>query len=603
MKYIDKSKACSFALAFLLAGASAALANPSSGGVAGDSPWLAVDPGVSAAPTDPIVERLQEKFSGSGPLMIADVAFDRRDVGELYRLSGYRLFWIDRSGTANVQARSAIEVLAAAEAEGLRAQDYAPGVLGALIDDARADDPHSLVRADVALTAAVLRYAEDLHIGRVEPSLFQTTDLAVDVDRPDFDRLTQGAALVRAEDPATALERLRPADPAYAALRQALAEARSALAAQAWEPIPPGPTLRIGDRDDRVPLIRDRMRASGDFAPMSVPVAEAAPRIGSATVGETPVDAPPEVDPLVYDAPLADAVEAFQARHNLVVDGIVGPATLGAMNQGPADRVAAILGTMERLRWHPQPMTDTRIEVNIAAQRLHLFEEGDLIREMRVVVGRPSRPTPLFSSALTWLEWNPTWTMPVSIAERDYLDRLRDDPTYLADNGYTLYSSWSADRVPVDATRIDWSTVGRDIRSFMIRQSPGPNNALGKVKFMMANSFSVYLHDTPSRHLFNRDQRLYSSGCVRVQDPMWLAEYLLKDNAYWQRIREGVLNSWQTTRVNLDTPMPLHLLYETAEVGPTGDLIVYPDAYGLDSRLTELLDELRGPVAQVADAS
>jgi len=256
------------------------------------------------------------------------------------------------------------------------------------------------------------------------------------------------------------------------------------------------------------------------------------------------------------------------------------------------------------LRWRSGAAASARIDVNLAAQELRLFEQDELVREMRVVVGHPERPTPLFSSELTWLEWNPTWTMPTSIAERDYLDKLREDPTYLQNNGYTLYSSWTADRRPMDAGQIDWNQVGgSDIRSMMIRQSPGANNALGKVKFMMANNFSVYLHDTNARHLFNRDRRVHSSGCVRVQDPLWLAEYLLEGSQFWQARRDSVLDGWETTRITLPEAMPLHLLYWTAEVDAEGTLLVYEDVYGLDHSLQVLLEADRPSPALLAQAN
>lgn len=548
-----------------------------------------------AAP-DAVAAGLITKLEQAGPLLIGDREFDREGLPDLYRLTGYDLFWI-AGDVASDAAGVLIDFLHRADAEGLRRADYAPQLLTQLFAALDAEEPATLVRADVALTAAALRYADDVAYGRIDPSRYRTEDQDIDIDWGSLDRLAAGVELVQSEDPVAVLEELRPSAEAYDALLTALSDTRALQAAGGWPIVPAGPTLRPGDRSDRIPAMRERLAAGGEYRPF--------PEMPDGfSVAESALGLDEDHDADLYDARLAAAVETFQGRHNLVVDGIVGPATLAALNRGMEERESAIIGTLERLRWTPTTDEATRINVNLAAQQLRLYEDGDLVRDMRVVVGRPDRPTPIFSSALTWLEWNPTWTMPTSIAVRDYRAKLQEDPTYLSSNGYTLYSDWSAQRIPLDPTQIEWDDVTDfEMQSMMIRQSPGANNALGKVKFMMANSFSVYLHDTNARHLFSRDRRVYSSGCVRVHDPMWLAEHLLEGNASWAARRDQVLNGWDTTRIILDNAMPLHLVYETAEVDGDGTLLVYEDVYGLDAKLDTFLNLERGVPAYLAQVN
>lgn len=291
----------------------------------------------------------------------------------------------------------------------------------------------------------------------------------------------------------------------------------------------------------------------------------------------------------LFDDALAAAVEAFQEHHGLAVDGVVGPRTLAAMNVDAETRIGQVIATMERWRWLPDDLGATHIVVNLPDFHLELVEDGLVTRRMKVIIGQDERQTPLFSSALTWLEFNPTWTMPTSIAYRDYLPKLLDDPAVLDQNNIRLYSSWSQDAPQLSAQDIDWQEVGSGIRGYMLRQDPGPGNALGKVKFMMANSFSVYLHDTPSRYLFARAHRSYSSGCVRVEDPIWLADYLLQDHSLWPSRRERVLNGWTTTRFNLPEPMPLHMVYHTAWLDDLDRVVYREDVYGLDTLVLEAI--------------
>jgi murein L,D-transpeptidase YcbB/YkuD len=259
--------------------------------------------------------------------------------------------------------------------------------------------------------------------------------------------------------------------------------------------------------------------------------------------------------------------------------------------QGP-ERMNQIVASMERLRWLPDDLGPDYLMVNIAAFTMDVVADGQLVRTMDVVVGQPKNQTPLFNSALTYLEFNPTWTIPPSIAAKEYLPKLRNNPGYLASRNYRLFSGWGGGSREMSASYVDWYGVGSGtMRSMRIRQDPGPGNALGKVKFMMANNWSVYLHDTPSKSYFQRDNRALSHGCVRLQDPIWLADYLLDGSPDWSPARrERVMGSWTpTTRINLPAPMPLYLVYQTAWIDRSGEVAFRDDIYGIDAKVIAAL--------------
>ena len=315
----------------------------------------------------------------------------------------------------------------------------------------------------------------------------------------------------------------------------------------------------------RVAVLRERLAITGDL------------------------DAPAERDEVFGDR-LIGAVERFQARHGLEVDGVVGPATRRALNLPVAQRIAQILLNMERWRWMPDDLGRRYILVNLASFDLEVMAEGWSVMRMRVVVGRPYRKTPIFSSRMRHLEFNPTWTVPPSIAGADLLPIVRGDPDYLERSRIRVFDSWGSGARELDPATIDWSRVSAERFPYMLRQDPGLDNALGLVKFIMPNGFSVYLHDTPQQQLFARRTRTFSSGCIRLERPMALAAYLLKDQAGWNPLRiDDVVYSGETTRVALSHPIPVHMTYSTAWVDPDGTLHFRADPYERDSILHQAL--------------
>jgi murein L,D-transpeptidase YcbB/YkuD len=278
------------------------------------------------------------------------------------------------------------------------------------------------------------------------------------------------------------------------------------------------------------------------------------------------------------------AVRRFQARHGLAPDGAVGPATLAALNVPVATRIEQLRANLERARWIFYEPESEFLVVNIAGFQLYHLRRGDVVWRTRVQVGRPYRQTPIFRAEMTYLVVNPTWTVPPTIYRNDILPSVRRNPAYLASRNIDAFDA-SGERV--DPATVDWS--GRN-PPYRLVQRPGPDNALGRVKFMFPNEHSVYLHDTPSRDLFDRDSRAFISGCIRVENPFELVEQLLGRG--WDRARiDEIIASGETTTVQMPEPLPVLLLYWTAEVTPDGIVEFFGDVYERDAALAEALDE------------
>lgn len=536
--------------------------------VLGGSPVFAA-PEDRSLPATPLATEIAERLAGPDDVVVAERTLDGGSLRTLYKSRNYSPMWL-ADGALTADARSLVDLFGRAREEGLEPHDYYVAELaGPLASTSEAE-------AELLLSAAVMRFATDIQAGRFDPGR-----LGEDVDYERKDVPGPAFALIAAAspEPARYLTGLAPDSPAYDDLRGILAEYRALAAAGGWPAVPDGPTLEPGDIDGAQTIaLRRRLTVTGEYV--------------SALVG------PPAP---AYDPALVEAVRGFQSRHGLETDGVVGPRTRRALNVTAEQRIDQIVATMERWRWLPDDLGDRFIMVNLPGYQLRIVDEGRLVRDMDVIVGLADRQTPLFSSRLTWLEFNPTWTMPTSIAIKDYLPKLLDDPTYLGSHGFRMFAGWHNDAAEIEAAYLDWEAIGEGIKYFRIRQEPGPSNALGKVKFMMANSFSVYLHDTPSRGLFSRSRRAFSSGCVRVQDPIWLAEYLLSDTARWtDSFRADVMGGWETTRINLDNPMPVHLAYWTAFRGDDGQINFREDIYGLDAATRTVLAEVRPNSAQIA---
>ncbi len=413
------------------------------------------------------------------------------------------------------------------------------------------------------------------------------------------------APTVAAKPPATAasagssaLDRPRPRRLEYRRLRTALERYRHIASTGGWARVPDGPVVHPGDRVPRayLTMLASRLEAEGDLAPGAAPppaprpaVAQALPPAGGPAADAA---APAEAE-VVYGPDLAGAVRRFQGRLGLEVDGNVGSRTLEAMNVPALERIRQIELNMERWRSLPVELAPRRLEVNIPAFMLRVVDDGHTVATMKVVVGTTHAATPAFNEDMTYVVLNPYWNVPRSIMRHEIAPAAARDPGYLPSHRYEVVDGWGGKGARrVDPASIDWASVaaGGSFR-YRVRQLPGPGNALGRIKFMLPNSYNVYLHDTPSESLFDRAQRSFSHGCVRVQHPLDLARWVFRDDPAWPPDRlASAVASGRRKWIVLPQPIPVYLLYRTAWVDGDGTTHFRNDLYGRDRKLARALD-------------
>ena len=323
--------------------------------------------------------------------------------------------------------------------------------------------------------------------------------------------------------------------------------------------------MRPGAADERITVLARRLAVSGDL--------EDSGSVDGATT---------------YDDSLVEAVRRFQQRHGLDIDGVIGPATLRAINVPVGQRIRQLEINLERARWVTKGLEDDFILVNIAGFEAYVVRGREVVWRTRVQVGRSYRQSPVFRDVMKYLVINPTWTVPYSMATRDILPQVQQDPDYFANRGFTVKDRTGE---AIDPSGVDWSQLRRGRFPYTLVQGPGPQNALGRVKFMFPNKYAVYLHDTPSRSLFDRGDRTFSAGCIRVENPFDLAEELLGSAGWTQERFQAVLDSGEITTVFLPEPLPVLMLYWTAVVSTNGVVTFYNDVYDRDQAIAEALDE------------
>jgi len=453
-------------------------------------------------------------------------------------------------------------VLKAADAEGLNPEEY---LLSQIEQYWPGNDAVSLARLDILLTLALGGYVADAQEGRINPCEIDPKLFACARDANiDLVQLVEQA--LSSPDLRKFLALQVPANERYQGLRKALARYRAIGARGGWETIPVGKTLRLSMHEERVPAIRKRLAITEDL---------------------TSDDLSSEI----YDEKLSEAVAHFQTRHGLDVDGVLGKATRKAMNIPVETLIRRIVINLERWRWLSHDLGEIRVEVNIAGFVLGVFKMGSIELAMPVIVGKLQHETPVFSDMITYLEFSPYWNIPPSIAENEMLPELEKDSRYLAERNIRVFSSWEADAAELDSTSIGWNDIGDDIVRYKLRQDPGPDNALGTVKFVFPNKHNVYLHDTPAHNLFGRSQRAFSHGCIRVSRPHELASQLLgggKNGWGIDRIKE-IIASRERTVVRLEEPVPVHIAYRTVWPDADGSVHFREDVYGRDRLLEEAL--------------
>jgi len=545
---------------------------------------LAVIAGVSACSRPPAVPpaesariALKERV---GPAGTAGPIYCRSDricgsdvLPGFYRNRDYRPAWID-DGLALGNARAFLTALRSVTKEGLDPENYHLAAVESLIaeigasgtKDLRGVRPESLADLEMLLTDGFLLCGSHLVHGQVNPETIQSEwfikgrveDLAA--------ALEKGLA---AEDVPGALDSLRPRHAVYRGLMKAYFDYGALVEAGGWPEFPPGPKLAKGDRDARVMRLRETLAAMGD-----IPGDEAAG------------------GPELFDDALDGAVKLFQRRHGLEPDGVVGTATAAALNVSAAERLTQIRANLERWRWVTQELGETYVLVNVADFRLGVVEAGREVMSMAAIVGRAYRRTPDFSGTMSYLEINPTWTVPPKLAREDILPKVIKDPAYLGEKGFRVFENWSEGAREIDVSALDWNRVKAEGLPYKFRQEPGPQNSLGRIKFMFPNRFDVYLHDTPERDLFSRAVRDFSSGCIRVERPVDLAEYVLRDDPDWTRAKIlAAIEGGKTQVVKLRNPLGVHLLYWTVWLREDGRVQFRQDIYLRDAALFRALEE------------
>ena len=498
----------------------------------------------AAAPPSPdlaIADQLRELANGKFDRVILGKK-DRVQIDAFYSGRNYKPLWIT-DGKANERASAAISYLGHVDADGLDPSDYPVPNFTAL------SAPADFAKAEIELTMAVITYAHHSSIGRVHWSRV-SADIGYDRAAPEPADVL--AALVDAKDVAGQLNSYEPQTPGYLALKAKLADIRAGkFVKDVKTPIGSGPALKVGMQDDRVPTLRERLGSPGD---------------GGTT----------------YDKPLAEAVKKFQESHQLAATGTLTAATLEALNGKQPDRVEdVVIANMERWRWMPHQFPKTYVIVNLPDFTLRVMHDGKQIWMTRIVDGKPEMPTPIMTADMKFITVNPTWNVPPSIVNHEYLPALEQDPTVL-------------DRMGL---KVDRNADG----SIHIYQPPGDRNALGRIRFNFPNKFLVYQHDTPDKYLFAYDRRAYSHGCMRVQDPVHYAEVLLSlvrpGEGYTEdRIRK----MFGSGEIDIQFPsfIQVNLTYQTAFVDDAGKLEFRDDLYGRDRALLAIL---HGDERRVAD--
>jgi len=492
---------------------------------------------------------LQARFpaSGAAPRLALEGHAFRGSVllPCFYQRRGYAPAWSD----GEALRPTVVELLAglsAAEDDGLRAEDYHLAAIKVLTAALPVQpDAARLADLDLLLSDAFLRFSADLRHGKVNPSAIYG-DCSFGQDTADLAAILEQA--IQTGRVRNTLSGLAPPHPEYELLREALRRYRGIARAGEAAPVAAGPTLRIGQRGERVAALRARLGAAA-AADAAEPLQE-------------------WENPDLFDAALAEAVRSFQDRHGLEPDGVAGPATVAELNQRAEDHIRQIEVNLERWRWLPHDLGPRHVLVDIGAFRLDAVEASRPALQMRVIVGKPYTHTPMFSSAIHAVLFNPSWYVPRSIAVKEILPKASRDPSYLRRERYEILPG------------------GR------LRQKPGPQNSLGRIKFVFPNRFGVYLHDTPARTLFGRTLRAFSHGCIRLEKPLDLAVWALRGDPRWspEAVRAAI-DAGRERTVALPQAIPVHVAYWTARVDPDGTLRLGRDVYQRDPQLARLLQK------------
>ena len=499
----------------------------------------------------------------------------RRDAQQLYHERAGRLAWF-RKGELVPQAQKLLDKVADAKAEGLDPAVYRPLAMdvqkqfAALRAAKKGEaDPELLRKTDLALSGLYFSFAGDFYKGTVDPHLNEALEWSVKRNKVKLYRALQ--TILQERDSTYPYYEFGSLHPEYDRLRHALSEFRALQKRGGWSTVPAIKKLEPGQRDSlAVPALRRRLMP-GEAAPATAGVGSSAA-------------------PALYDEQLAGAVKAFQDRHGLRPDGIVGEGTVAALNVPVEDRIDQLMLNMERWRWIPKKLGERYVLVNIPEYKLHLVDGGHEVFEMRVIVGKELKATPIFSDKMEHIVLAPYWGVPVSIVEEEIKPSMLRNPNFLKSQDMEMLNGFGPKANIIPASSVDWANLTKENWKYVLRQRPGPKNPLGPMKFMFPNENDVYLHGTPNAWLFNKEERGFSHGCVRIEDPRKLALYLLRDQPQWtpEKIDETVAQGKEKW-IKLKEQLPVFIVYFTAWAGEDGTVHFRDDVYGHDRALEQAM--------------
>ncbi len=517
-----------------------------------------------------IYNAVQEKIKSeleSGVTHIGnDLLYTPDRLNNYYSKHNYEPLWFQKENREEL-----IEIIRNAYVEGLNPTDYHLERIEDLENQMTGGnrDIDLLANLELLLSDAVVLYSYHLLWGKVDQSKIRK-----DWDIPENPKpagLDSLFANYKYNNNLTEFfERLKPRHYMYVQLREGLKLYRNIAENGGWPSIPDGEVLKPGMTNERIPVIREYLTVTGDLQ--------------TADLEEDSVAT-------LFDKELEQAVKTFQFRHNLSQDGVIGKGTLAQINVPVEKRMDMIRVNMERARWVLQQLEPDFLVVNIAGFNIRRVKNDSIVFFSPVIVGRLHHDSPVFKGKMTYIELNPTWTLPYSIATKETLPKLQKDPSYLAKKNMIIMDR---DGKKLDPSTIDFSKYSRGNFPFIIRQEPGPHNALGQVKFMFPNKYSVYLHDTPARSLFSREDRAFSHGCIRLDKKWELLMNLMNEPDVWnmEKINE-IIKTEKTTRITLPQPIDIVILYWTAGADKEARLFFNKDIYNRDEAV---LKALNGPV-------
>ena len=483
-------------------------------------------------------------------------------LATIYHETGAQPLWVTPDGPGK-KALIIVDFLNRVHLEGLDPVDYEFFEINNLWNSL---EPSDLAQLDTLLTYNLVKYIHDMSFGQ---SKFRTSnpELFAEAGNIHFDPVYAIETARMADDFAHYLESLAPSHRYYRNLKDALAHIRAQPQDPDWRVIPGGGLIKPGKSDPRIPLIRQRLAA----------------------------DINPEIDEddaTRYNQSLVEAITYFQQNYGLKTDGIIGPQTLAALNISRKDKIDMIRANLARWRWQDHELGSDYVMVNIADFSLTSVKDNEIMQEMPVIVGKQQHQTPVFSDKIKYLDFNPFWNITPNIARNVELPALRKNPNHLVERNIRLFSNWQEDGVELDSTTIDWQNTSRSQMSrYKLRQDPGPWNALGRVKFVFPNQHSVYLHDTPTRNLFEESLRSFSYGCIRVSQPLVLAHFMLQlEDPLWSAEKiDAIVSSGKRKVIRLSNPLPVHMTYQTVWLDNQGMIHFNNDIYNRDTKLLDVL--------------